>query len=90
VNLTAAPPRIMASADGNGLVSQAGAVLLAQALRVTGLDRGLRSPGRPKVASAPRKAKLFWYVMLSSCSLGSFVSRWRMLWLAWRCVKGLN
>ena len=31
----------MVSADGTGLVSQAGAVLLAQALRVTGLDRGL-------------------------------------------------
>ena len=30
------------SADGKGLVSQAGAVLLVQALRVTGLDRGLR------------------------------------------------
>jgi Transposase DDE domain group 1 len=31
----------MVSADGRGLVSQAGAVLLARALRVTGLDRGL-------------------------------------------------
>ena len=29
-------------ADGEGLVSQAGAVLQVQALRVTGLDRGLR------------------------------------------------
>jgi Transposase DDE domain group 1 len=32
----------MVSADGKGLVSQAGAVLLVQAMRVTGLDRGLR------------------------------------------------
>jgi Transposase DDE domain group 1 len=42
VNLTAARPRIMVSADGKGLVSQAGAVLLVQAMRVTGLDLGLR------------------------------------------------
>jgi hypothetical protein len=34
-------PKMTASADGKGLVSQAGAVLLFQALRVTGLDRGL-------------------------------------------------
>jgi hypothetical protein len=33
---------MMVSADGKGLVSQAGAVLLVQALRVTGLDLGLR------------------------------------------------
>ena len=42
VNLTAARPRMMVSADGKGLVSLAGAVLLVQALRVTGLDRGPR------------------------------------------------
>ena len=42
MNLTAARPKIMVSADGKGLVSQAGAVLLAQAMQVTGLDRGLR------------------------------------------------
>jgi hypothetical protein len=42
VNLTAAGPKIVVSADGKGLVSQAGAVLLVQATRVTGLDRGLR------------------------------------------------
>ena len=29
------------SADGKGLVSQAGVLLLTQTLRVTGLDRGL-------------------------------------------------
>jgi hypothetical protein len=40
VNLTAASAWIMVCADGKGLVSQAGAVLLAQALPVTGLDRG--------------------------------------------------
>ena len=33
---------MIVSADGTGVVSQAGAVLLVQALRVTGLDRGLR------------------------------------------------
>jgi len=33
---------MMVSADGKGLVSLAGAVLLVQALRVTGLDRGPR------------------------------------------------
>ena len=32
---------MIVSADGTGVVSQAGAVLLVQALRVTGLDRGL-------------------------------------------------
>jgi len=32
---------MMVSADGKGLVSQAGAVLLVQAMRVTGLDRGV-------------------------------------------------
>jgi hypothetical protein len=42
VNLTAARPRILVSAGGKGLVSPAGAVLLVQAMRVTGLDRGLR------------------------------------------------
>ena len=31
----------MVSADGTGIVSQAGGLLLTQALRVTGLDRGL-------------------------------------------------
>jgi len=30
----------MVSADGRGLVSQAGAVLLWETMRVTGLDRG--------------------------------------------------
>jgi len=33
--------RVMVSADGRGLVSQAGAVLLWETMRVTGLGRGL-------------------------------------------------
>jgi hypothetical protein len=38
---TARRPKIAVSADGKGLVSQAGGLLLTQALRVTGLDRDL-------------------------------------------------
>jgi hypothetical protein len=38
---TARRPKIMVSADGAGIVSQAGGLLLTQALRATGLDRGL-------------------------------------------------
>ncbi len=41
MHLTARRPKIMVSADGAGIVSQAGGLLLTQALRVTGLDRGL-------------------------------------------------
>jgi hypothetical protein len=41
VHLTAASRKIMVSADGTGVVSQAGGLLLTRALRVTGLDRGL-------------------------------------------------
>jgi hypothetical protein len=41
VKSTARHPKIMISADGTGIVSQAGGLLLTQALRVTGLDRGL-------------------------------------------------
>jgi hypothetical protein len=33
--------RVAVSADGRGLVSQAGAVLLWETMRVTGLGRGL-------------------------------------------------
>ena len=36
-----ARPKIMVSADGTGIVSQAGGLLLAQTLRLTGLDCGL-------------------------------------------------
>jgi hypothetical protein len=38
---TARRPKITVSADGSGIVSQAGGLLLTEALRVTGLDRGL-------------------------------------------------
>jgi hypothetical protein len=39
--------RVVVSADGRGLVSQAGAVLLWQTLRVTGLGRGLSAALQP-------------------------------------------
>jgi hypothetical protein len=38
---TSRRPKITVTADGTGIVSQAGALLLMRALRVTGLDRGL-------------------------------------------------
>ncbi len=38
---TARRPKITVSVDGPGIVSQAGALLLTQTLRLTGLDRGL-------------------------------------------------
>jgi hypothetical protein len=41
VNNTARRTKITVSADGRGLVSQAGALLLAEAARVTGLGQGL-------------------------------------------------
>src|SRR6516164_426086 len=41
MQLTARSPKIMVSADGSGIVSQAGGLLLTQALRVSGLDCGL-------------------------------------------------
>ena len=41
MQLTARSSKIMVSADGTGIVSQAGGLLLTQTLRVTGLDRGL-------------------------------------------------
>jgi hypothetical protein len=41
MNLTARRPKIVVSADGTEVVSQAGGLLLAQTLRATGLDRGL-------------------------------------------------
>jgi hypothetical protein len=41
VNNTARRPKITVSADGQGVVSQAGALLLLETLRVTGLSRGL-------------------------------------------------
>ncbi len=41
MKVTATGPKITVSADGKGIVSQAGALLLAQAMRAAGLDRGL-------------------------------------------------
>jgi DDE family transposase len=41
VKNTASRPKMTVSADGKGLVSQAGGILLTETLRVTGLDRGL-------------------------------------------------
>jgi hypothetical protein len=41
MKVTARRPKVTVSADGSGIVSQAGTLLLTQALRVTGLDRGL-------------------------------------------------
>jgi hypothetical protein len=41
VNNTARHPKITVSCDGQGIVSQAGALLLSEAARVTGLDQAL-------------------------------------------------
>jgi DDE family transposase len=41
VKNTARSPKMIVSADGRGIVSAAGGVLLTRTLRVTGLDRGL-------------------------------------------------
>ena len=41
VKNSARAARVLVSADGRGLVSQAGAVLLWETMRVTGLGRGL-------------------------------------------------
>jgi hypothetical protein len=47
VNNSARSRRVEVSADGRGLVSQAGAVLLWETLRVTGLGRGLSAVLEP-------------------------------------------
>ena len=41
MNNIAAQPRLVVSADGTGIVSHAGGVLLTQTLRASGLDAGL-------------------------------------------------
>ena len=41
MHLTTRNSKIMMSADGTGIISQAGGLLLTRTLRVTGLDRGL-------------------------------------------------
>jgi hypothetical protein len=52
VQLTASHSKLIVSADGTGIVSQAGGLLLLRTLRATGLDRGLEEalerwrPGR--------------------------------------------
>ena len=58
---TARRPKISVSADGKGIVSQAGGLLLTRTLVVTGLDRGLSAGvGRwrwrvPRAAHDPGK-----------------------------------
>jgi Transposase DDE domain group 1 len=47
MNNSARSRRVQVSADGRGLVSQAGAVLLWETMRVTGLGRGLSAAMRP-------------------------------------------
>jgi hypothetical protein len=41
MQLTVGHPTIVVSADGTGIISHAGALLLVQTLRLTGLDQGL-------------------------------------------------
>jgi hypothetical protein len=59
VKNTARRPKITVSADGPGIISQAGAVLLAKTLHVTGLDRqlsaGLRRWRAPRAVHDPGK-----------------------------------
>jgi hypothetical protein len=56
---TARSPKVMVSADGTGVVSQAGGLLLAQALQATGLDRGLDAAlerwRQPRAVHSPGK-----------------------------------
>ena len=47
MQLTARSRKIMVSADGTGIVSQAGGLLLTQALRAVGLDHGLEAALEP-------------------------------------------
>ena len=59
MQLTARSSKIMVSADGTGIVSQAGGLLLAQTLRATGLDRGLDAAlerwRQPRAVHSPGK-----------------------------------
>ena len=59
MNLTAVRPKILLSADGTGIIPQAGAVLLTKTLRVTGLDRqlsdGLQRRRAPRAVHDPGK-----------------------------------
>ena len=59
MHLTARSPKIMVFADGTGIVSQGGGLLLAQTLRATGLDRGLEAAlerwRQPRAVHSPGK-----------------------------------
>jgi hypothetical protein len=59
VQLTARSSKIIVSADGTGIVSQGGGLLLAQTLRATGLDRGLDAAlerwRQPRAVHSPGK-----------------------------------
>jgi hypothetical protein len=59
MQLTARSSKIMVSADGTGIVSQAGGLLLAQTLRATRLDRGLDAAlqrwRQPRAVHSPGK-----------------------------------
>ena len=59
MQLTARSSKIIVSADGTGIVSQGGGLLLAQTLRATGLDRGLDAAlerwRQPRAVHSPGK-----------------------------------
>jgi Transposase DDE domain group 1 len=59
VQLTVPSSKIMVSADGTGIISQGGGLLLAQTLRATGLDRGLDAAlerwRQPRAVHSPGK-----------------------------------
>ena len=59
MQLTARRPKIMVSADGTGILSQAGGLVLTQTLRATGLDRGLDAAlerwWQPRAVHSPGK-----------------------------------
>ena len=64
MNNTARRPKITVPADGRGLASQAGALLLAEAARVTGLGEaliaGLARWRAPRAVHDPGKSSLTW------------------------------
>jgi hypothetical protein len=69
VKNTGLRPRLQVSADGTGLVSRGGALLLTRTARVTGLDAGLSAgPGRrraPRAVHDPGKIACDLAVMLA-------------------------
>ena len=79
VNNTARHPKITLSSDGRGILSQSGALLLAEAARVTGLGQGL-SGGlarwrAPRAVHDPGKMLMDLVVALGlggDCGLDSF------------------